>query len=668
MILKTIEARDFCSFDHFRFDVPADGFHLLTGENFQDKTGSNGAGKSTLMNALCWCLYGKDTAGDSAGELLRWAGPKTYWVEVTFDTCKIRRQWNPNSLTVDGEVVEKDGAERKIGLTYDQFLMTVVIRQGALHFLDLSASNKLAFLSKVFKLDKWMELSSDAKAERDKFQSALGASESKVQFLSREQVQIEAELELQKELVQKWEVEKKLREERLNEELSATNLRAVQWDDERRMHLESVQEKLDAAYEMKVKSEEAWKEDVDRVLKELDEVSVKMEKAKPDRSQYLQDLKFIRDIELENDPRSLQDEKIEVNLALFALSEQLNVPPNFERCETCKQELATEEAKKETALRRSKMVEDHARLSKRLEELDLGIEERLEVLKEVSVSRQELEATGKELDRQELEWEGLREKYNLLDRERDKLAEAKNPFEAQIEIYEADLSREMENPEYTVIRKYVKDLANLEKETNPHHNQIELSQTRLETVKEDQEKEKQVIADLEQSVSDTEFWKAEFPLVRLDVVKKVISDMELYLNQALGKLGMPFHTIRLSTERELKKGTSANELNLQIYRDDTRVNLNRASGGERQRYRLAVALGIADMIKDRLGVVWNLIWLDEPSMGLSREGIHDILEMLSGWNGCRIMAEHRVEDFGRFDSVIKVTKNEQGISKLEGVR
>ena len=174
MKLLKIEAQDFGVFKQLELEMPTQpGLNLIVGKNLQDpKLGGNGVGKSTVFNAIVWCIYGKDSRKLFAESLLREDATKGYWVRLTFDEFVLYRSWKPNRFQLDGREVDpaSDEIEKLIGMNQEQFLLCCLTSQTAKHFLSLGSTDKLAFLSKVYELDIWTDLASDAKKQEEQAQ------------------------------------------------------------------------------------------------------------------------------------------------------------------------------------------------------------------------------------------------------------------------------------------------------------------------------------------------------------------------------------------------------------------------------------------------------------------------------------------------------------------
>ena len=139
-------------------------YFLQGGENMVDpELGSNGVGKSTIWGILCWVLFGKFPDGLKAGDLKSWnTDEKGYYAKLWLERDLIVRSWNPNNLTINGEVVEQKELEQRIGISFDTFISSVVLSQGGNMFFDLAPPKKLSMFTSLLGLENWIEYSKQA--------------------------------------------------------------------------------------------------------------------------------------------------------------------------------------------------------------------------------------------------------------------------------------------------------------------------------------------------------------------------------------------------------------------------------------------------------------------------------------------------------------------------
>lgn len=163
-----------------------------------------------------------------------------------------------------------------------------------------------------------------------------------------------------------------------------------------------------------------------------------------------------------------------------------------------------------------------------------------------------------------------------------------------------------------------------------------------------------------------EFWSREFKLVKLYILDQVLKHLELEVNEALEHLGLLGWTIKVSTDRATKSGTIQKKLHFFIYSPTHRKarTIEEFSGGERQRLRIAVQLGLANLILARKGVQVNVQVFDEPTAWLSATGVEDLLTTLQQWAEDQRrtvwLLDHRSISFGGFAARYSVQFDENG--------
>jgi DNA repair exonuclease SbcCD ATPase subunit len=160
-----------------------------------------------------------------------------------------------------------------------------------------------------------------------------------------------------------------------------------------------------------------------------------------------------------------------------------------------------------------------------------------------------------------------------------------------------------------------------------------------------------------------DYWRTGFKRVRLYEVKQILAHLELATANAAYALGIDNWRIRFSTEVETKSGTMKPGVHITVSEPDGRAMVEE-SGGEEQRVRLAVSMGLSALIQDMAGIRFDFEYWDEPSAWLSAEGIDDLLDQLrdraesmqkSIW-----LLDHRVANYADFVEVWNVTKTAEG--------
>lgn len=170
------------------FDFPSTpGLYFITGVNeAEPRLESNGAGKSTLLDAIYWCLFGKTLRGLRGTDVLT-RGETSCSVELYLiidgEECVVRRQQSPNSLTLDGTVVEQGAINTAIRLNPESFVYSVIMPQFNQSFFELGPAVKLNLFSQILDLDFWLEKSKIANAATTTLDIVLTRLENSIELL-----------------------------------------------------------------------------------------------------------------------------------------------------------------------------------------------------------------------------------------------------------------------------------------------------------------------------------------------------------------------------------------------------------------------------------------------------------------------------------------------------
>jgi DNA repair exonuclease SbcCD ATPase subunit len=163
-----VELEDFRSFrGKHSFAFPTEpGLYAVTGKNLDNpQLGSNGIGKTSLFEAIRWCNYGSTSRGLKAGDIVNW-GVKSCSVTVHQfignEDLTVTRTQSPNSLRLNGTIVDQETLEKHLRLGPEAFTYAVMIPQFGEFFFDKSPSDKLALFSQIMELDYWLDKSEEA--------------------------------------------------------------------------------------------------------------------------------------------------------------------------------------------------------------------------------------------------------------------------------------------------------------------------------------------------------------------------------------------------------------------------------------------------------------------------------------------------------------------------
>lgn len=247
--------------------APAPGLWFLEGENLvEPQLGSNGSGKSSLWGALCWIIYGCTAKGLRNPDIKPWVGkgvPKgTLRVTIDGQPHTITRVAKTNGLTIDGKECGPGDAAKLIGLSFEAFVNTLYIAQGAPLFFDKTPAEKLQLLTEVLALDRWEERSSKAASKVRELEGLEREMRGELEGLEVALTNNEELITRARASMEEWEREKEARAREAKQKIKTLTA-----------ELQTAQKKLDEA---SLKCEGAWirlremREDVKTLRKNAD--------------------------------------------------------------------------------------------------------------------------------------------------------------------------------------------------------------------------------------------------------------------------------------------------------------------------------------------------------------------------------------------------------------
>lgn len=201
---------------------------------------------------------------------------------------------------------------------------------------------------------------------------------------------------------------------------------------------------------------------------------------------------------------------------------------------------------------------------------------------------------------------------------------------------------------------------------NPHRATIE-NMTRQ--IRDLDRKLDTIEADIKRTKEDlahTVPWVKGFKDVRLQLLEELMQELELATNSLLPESGLLKWKVLYSLEKETKKGTIQQGINVSILspKNKTAVKWQAFSGGERNRLRLVGALALAEVLLRHAEVETNLEIIDEPTRDLSIEGVQDLCEYLAAraerLDKDTFFIDHMAVESSHFVDVLTVVKTDKG--------
>lgn len=584
------------------------GLRFIRGRNeVEPDLGSNGAAKSSLFDALSWCLWGQTVSGLKTPDIIPWHGDGPPDVTTTLYVSN-RRHTVRRSAQPNKLLIDDKEADQT---AVNELLGGINFLVGS-HTVILGQGQPLFF--DLPPKDKMQLFSTTLNMDRwevraEKASSTVKALEKVLDdFRAAHRAKDSTLAEL----------------ERLQKTAKA---KAEEWDDERKDRDKKLQAEITDAEER---------------LEKLAKRNIDADLARDSAGAELKALeKEIASLVKARDEAQADHQKVELALEgiediVAALKKELaGLTGKGDACPTCGQSL------KGTALARHK-----AELTRRVEEL----EDKLEA--------------------------GVPKAVTLrLKRAVDALAKANTDAETFRERVEtAQTTLNVVVPEIGRLEGQLRILKDQQKERdetiNPHREEVTTLRKKINTLNDDLDKLEDEIDTNEKLVERIRFWVKGFKDIRLHLLEELLEELELATNALLPESGLHNWSVHYDIERETKKGTFQQGLNVFVRSPHNKkpVKWECWSGGESNRLRVVGALALAEVLLSHAGVQTNLEVLDEPTRDLSIEGVQDLCEYLADrahqlekdiW-----FVDHMAVESRHFTDIVTVVRTKAG-SHLE---
>lgn len=621
MKIKLITVQGFRSFSAPQTWMPGvsgPGLYHLTGRNESEPAlEANGAGKSSLFESLFWVLYGRTSRGLRAGNVQCWLpkSPKCR-VELNFEhhgtTYSLVRTWNPNALTIADEI---DGGIIGVNLSpsrnIDQTELDTLLGIGPEAFLQAVyfAQFTPAFVD-LAPADRLAMFGEVLRLERWERASAHASAQAKEATAKRAAV---------------------------DNKIASTEgeLRGI---DPKGLE----------------KSEKEWEQDRERKLNELDirrksaEKEITTLKRKQGGTERLvsttpkpPQVKNLNELRSELTKQELYAKKVlsetsSIQTLLRGINKELARVSSLntgDLCPICKQAVSAIHVRSEVR----RLKDDHAKTLAEEEVLVLASDQAEDSVKALRKQvEDERERTTKE---------------QLTENARISAAAA---IESEIRHLVLDANR---------LRAEIADTYAC---ANPHTAARERAVLRCQELSTTLLELRGQAEDASQLTEAFSYWAKGFKDLRLYVVQHVLAQLEVQTANTLIALGLGAWAVKFSVEQETKSGTLRRGLSVLVKSPGApeAVPFEAWSGGESQRLRLAVSMGLAGLISGQLGLDCDLECWDEPTTWMSGAGIIELMEVLQeraqGAGKAIWLADHRVLDYGGFAGGICAAKTALG--------
>jgi DNA repair exonuclease SbcCD ATPase subunit len=597
------------------FEFPTEpGLYFMQGDNrAEPRLEGNGAGKSTVWDALAWVSFEKTPSGLRAGDVCNWDTDKGTVVEFDYldgdVLCTLRRTWKPNTWTLsftcegigDGEVVDLTKAES------NAYLADLRLEFAPFLHSVLTSQRQPMFLD--LKHDQQAVLfSSVLGLDRWLDYSAAASKKASAQdAISRGHERTLASLRGQLDASAGHDFKRE----------------AADWEEKRAARIADIERQ----HAELVAKGRHLKAELAAVREEEDAARAWVAKSQPPPA--LQSDYGIARSEVATLGELIAAERVKYD----ALHEHLDLLERGGVCPVCRQTISetarmADIRKAEGLLRATneKLMALQGDRSRCLSLAD-GLERKLaDSEKGAQKARDALaDARGAEA--------GARRAYDTNERELDALEDRGEAIAA---------------------------------EPNPFIALADRAANASLRLRADIDEVQDALDDSNERYSYLSYWVRGFKEVRLVQIAEALTELEVEVNSCVTALGLVDWELNFQVDRETKGGGIQRGFNTFVRspRNTRPVPWEAWSGGEAQRLRVAATMGLANLIRSRTGATISLEVWDEPTQGLSPQGVQDLLEALASRarNERRAiwLVDHRSHDFGGFAGGAVVTKDASG--------
>jgi chromosome segregation ATPase len=683
--LQKIKIKNFKSFIQADIDFPdTDGLKLLSGNNTVcPRLGANACGKTSLLDAICWTVTGFSTNGSRTSTIINWNASDVdveLIVLINNTPVTVRRYGPPMKIELNGESVPQEKIDTLFGLNRLRFVHSIIFGQGIALFPDLPIPERGALLDEVLALNIWQKATEAAGEKCTELDKQLSKKKTDLAYIDGKLASLPTETDMNKDITL-WDAENQKRIKHLDE----THKR---WAEERSGNVS----RLRAQATGWVTEKEKRVSDLQLLQQQWKDEKLNLAEEKVRQLEAIEGQISPLQFEVENyviDPFASVTAAMQTQVTLWEEEKTTKVKvlheSEYERktcdkacelwqndiCPTCLQKIDSNKQTHELSCISTlvdKIDEKKAEAQKSIIELTSKINDFNKQIRDNGTSTARTQEKFKSISR---EIDSLRGQSAVLEAEG---RSAYNQYEHDPYTKQIALAQKEESP-------YDKQISTLERQINPHTAQLMLTKAavnpyieKLQQLKLDRaETLKQQLAQQNQynniasTMTAAEYWKHGFKRIRLYFVKQVLSTLEIEIQSAISALGLEGWKVTLSTESETKSATIRLGVQIHVQSMESAGTWDQWSGGEKQRLRHAIAMGLASLIQRAAGVWYTFEAWDEPTSHLSGEGVADLLDSLHYRAECNKkqiwVVDHTALHYSGFSEIWTIEKGKEG-SKL----
>ena len=641
--LLNVKIEGFRSFISDEVAMPQDpGLRLLTGaNNCEPRLGANGAGKSSFWRAVEWCVQGQGRISAYINWQFVSVSVETMW-QSGDGIYNIKRYGPPVKIEINGKEATQADIDLILGLDKTRFANSVIFGQNAQLFPDKTINERGELLDQVLSLNLWQTAATKAaeaslalenqleekklglayaKGKLNALPTVESLNKKKEEWDTRRQYEFK-EIEAQ---IESWRVKQALTIKACDAEIS-------NWEVSQQAQITTLSYR-----------EEKWKEEIvaqaELAIQELNNAEAKLAFLKSEVEHVeIGSPKLIKILETQAKefPDKLKQKQAELSKLEFEIQSCTKATKLWEndQCPTCKQDIAPgiksyelhciERAVNMLSEKKAVAAKEYAELEKQAQSCSA----QLDNLR--ASFWQETEDRNKQFD----EIRTLTNKVANLEHEAQKLVnsiEGSNPYTDQIALIQKQVNPFIRRKEELLneANPFIAQLHQKVSEVNPYESLVAKNEEERNIITAELSKLQHEYDTFEASMLATQYWKNGFKRIRLFFIQQILGSLQIEIQAAIDSLGLTGWKVQLTTESLTKSETV--KLGVQIHitsPQGAKGEWSIWSGGEAQRLRRAIAIGVASLIQRAAGVYYPLEVWDEPTAGLSPEGVEDLLETL----------------------------------------
>lgn len=243
------------------------------------------------------------------------------------------------------------------------------------------------------------------------------------------------------------------------------------------------------------------------------------------------------------------------------------------------------------------------------------------------------------------------------------LAERQRIDEMREKQFQAARQEERHKEAIANVKKKIEEL---KARVNPYTERADWLKKRHDQFKADVSLFSRQVLDAEEEVQEAKFWVGAFKEIRLKEIDEALQELEIATTTHAQALGLRNWSLKLQTERVTQSGSVSTKFTAMIFPPDSKTAIpwKRYGGGVSQRWQIAVALGLAEVLLARAGITPNIQLFDEPSHHMSEGGVENLIEYLKersqDLRQAIFFIDHHHYASGEFDGIITVEKDKTG--------